>query len=67
VNLGLVIDRTAKLAAYLMWKHQIPLSHVVPHYHWPRLGVTPYRKACPHLLMDKAAQVPNGLLLKTAS
>jgi len=52
INLGSVMDRTAKLAAYLMWKHQIPLSHVVPHYHWPRPGVTPYRKACPHFLMD---------------
>jgi N-acetylmuramoyl-L-alanine amidase len=52
INLGSVMDRTAKLAAYLMWQHQIPLNHVVPHYHWPRPGVTPYRKACPHFLMD---------------
>ena len=52
INLGSVMDRTAKLAAYLMWQHQIPWSHVVPHYHWPRPGVTPYRKACPHFLMD---------------
>lgn len=46
------IDRTAKLAAYLMYKHGIPLSKVVPHYHWPRRGMNPPHKNCPHFLLD---------------
>lgn len=46
------IDRTAKLAAWLMWAHAIPLAHVVPHYHWPREGYNPPHKNCPHFLLD---------------
>ena len=46
------IDRTAKLAAYLMYKYSIPLSKVVPHYHWPRDGMNPPHKNCPHFLLD---------------
>ena len=46
------VDRTAKLAAYLMYKHSIPLSKVVPHYHWPRYGMNPPHKNCPHFLLD---------------
>ena len=46
------IERTAKLAAYLMYKHKIPLKKVVPHYHWPRGGVSPAHKNCPHYLLD---------------
>ena len=45
------MDRSAKLAAYLMVKHNIPLSRVVPHYHWPRWGKNPPNKNCPHFLM----------------
>ena len=45
------MDRTAKLSAYLMVKHNIPLSRVVPHYHWPRWGKNPPNKNCPHYLM----------------
>ncbi|MDP0492540.1 MAG: N-acetylmuramoyl-L-alanine amidase [Verrucomicrobiota bacterium JB023] len=45
------LDRTAKLTAYLMVKHNIPLSRVVPHYHWPRWGKNPPNKNCPHFLM----------------
>lgn len=45
------MDRTAKLAAYLMVKNDIPLSRVVPHYHWPRWGKNPPNKNCPHYLM----------------
>ncbi len=52
VDLNAVMDRTARLAAYLMWKHRIPLDHVVPHYHWPRVGMSPVHKVCPHFLMD---------------
>lgn len=46
------IDRTAKLSAYLMWKHDIPLQNVVPHYHWPRRGLSNPHKNCPHYLLD---------------
>lgn len=52
VNLNAVMNRTATLAAYLMWKHRIPLSRVVPHYHWARAGTKPVHKPCPHFLMD---------------
>jgi len=51
-NLSVTVDRTAKLTAYLMYKHGIPLSRVVPHYHWPRHGTSRPHKNCPHFLMD---------------
>jgi len=51
-NLDVTVDRTAKLTACLMAKYGIPLSHVVPHYHWPRRGKNPPNKNCPHFLMD---------------
>lgn len=46
------VDRTAKLAAYLMKRHGIPIGNVVPHYHWPRAGVSKPNKNCPHFLLD---------------
>lgn len=46
------LDRTARLAAVLMKRYNIPISHVVPHYHWPRRGKHPEHKNCPHFLMD---------------
>jgi N-acetylmuramoyl-L-alanine amidase len=46
------IERTAKLTAVLMKRHGIPLSQVVPHYHWPRRGKHPPNKNCPHFLLD---------------
>lgn len=51
-NLGQTIDRTARLAAYLMRAYDIPLSNVVPHYHWPRKGLNPEHKDCPHFLLE---------------
>lgn len=51
-DLTATIDRTAKLTAWLMHKHRIPLQNVVPHYHWPRNFITPARKACPQILLD---------------
>lgn len=51
-DLGATVERTAKLAAYLMYVHRIPLNNVVPHYHWPRANVTPPNKNCPHFLLD---------------
>jgi N-acetylmuramoyl-L-alanine amidase len=46
------LERTAKLTAWLMHQHKIPLSRVVPHYHWPRHGMSPAHKNCPHFLLD---------------
>ncbi len=53
-DLAWTIDRTARLSAYLMYTYGIPLNHVVPHYHWPRISPsikTPH-KDCPHFLLD---------------
>ncbi|HUF61742.1 MAG TPA: N-acetylmuramoyl-L-alanine amidase [Verrucomicrobiales bacterium] len=52
------VERTAKLAAYLMHKYNIPLDHVVPHYHWPRRGRNPPNKNCPHFLLDNGRPGP---------
>lgn len=46
------IERTAKLTAYLMQKHNISLRKVVPHYHWKRRGLSQPHKNCPHYLLD---------------
>ena len=51
-NQAKTIDRTAQLAASLMYYHKIPLSNVVPHYHWPREGYNPAHKDCPHFLLE---------------
>ncbi len=46
------VERTAKLTAYLMKRHGIPIRNVVPHYHWPRAGSSKPNKNCPHFLLD---------------
>jgi len=46
------IERTAKLTAWLMKEHNIPLRKVVPHYHWARKGLSKPHKNCPHYLLD---------------
>jgi N-acetylmuramoyl-L-alanine amidase len=46
------IERTAKLTAMLCYTQGIPVSNVVPHYHWPRYGASPLHKNCPHFLLD---------------
>ena len=49
-------DRAARLAAYLMRKHRIPIENVRAHYHWRRIrfddGKDLGHKNCPHFLMD---------------
>lgn len=57
-SIPLTIDKTARLAAFLMWEHHVPLSGVVPHYHWRRIGVSPEHKPCPHFLMDDGRPGP---------
>ena len=51
-DLAKTIDRTAQLTAMLMYHHSIPISNVVPHYHWPRRGKSPPHKNCPHFLLE---------------
>jgi N-acetylmuramoyl-L-alanine amidase len=51
-DMAWTVDRTARLAAYLAYSNGMPVSNVVPHYHWPRATTTPHHKACPHLLLD---------------
>ena len=51
-NIQTTIDRTARLTACLMHDYNIPVSRVVPHYHWPRRGVSQPHKNCPHFLLD---------------
>lgn len=51
-DVGETLDRTARLAAWLMVEHGIPVGGVVPHYHWPRKGLDKPHKPCPGILMD---------------
>lgn len=51
-DLGCTIERTAQLTAWLMYQNGIPISNVVPHHHWPREGMKPEHKNCPHFLLD---------------
>lgn len=46
------MERTAKLAASLMYYHQIPVENIRAHYHWPREGYDTPNKNCPHFLME---------------
>ena len=46
------IDRAARLTAYVMRRQGIPLSHVVPHYHWPQMHFGGNKKNCPIILLD---------------
>ena len=46
------VDRAARLTAWLMHEKGIPLSHVVPHYHWPQKNYKNYQKDCPRILLD---------------
>jgi N-acetylmuramoyl-L-alanine amidase len=46
------MERTAKLAASLMFSHKIPIENVRAHYHWPREGYSTPNKDCPHFLLE---------------
>lgn len=46
------IDRAARLAAHVMREKRIPLSHIVPHYHWPQVHFGNNKKNCPIILLD---------------
>ncbi len=45
------VDRAARLTAWLMHEEGIPLSRVVPHYHWPQHHFQHYQKDCPRIFM----------------
>ena len=51
-NQTATLERTAKLAASLMYHHQIPISNIRAHYHWPREGYSTPNKDCPHFLLE---------------
>jgi N-acetylmuramoyl-L-alanine amidase len=57
-DIALTIDRTAKLAAYLMRAYNIPLSNIRAHYHWERKGLPTPHKDCPHFLHGPCAPGP---------
>jgi len=46
------VDRAARLTAWVMREKGIPLSHVVPHYHWPQRHFRNHQKNCPRILLD---------------
>lgn len=46
------IARAAELTAWLRRRYDIPLEHVVPHYHWPQRHFGGYQKDCPRILLD---------------
>lgn len=56
-DIARTIDKTARLTAWLMKEHGIPLSHVVPHMHWRMIrhddGRDLGHKPCPHFLLDR--------------
>lgn len=52
------MERTAKLAASLMYHHQIPIENIRAHYHWPREGYSTPNKNCPHFLLENGQPGP---------
>lgn len=46
------VDRAARLTAYVMHRTGIPLSRVVPHYHWPQRHFKNHQKNCPRILLE---------------
>jgi len=46
------IARAARLAGWLRKRYGIPLSRVVPHYHWPQHHFEGHQKNCPAILLE---------------
>ncbi len=61
-SIATTIDKTARLTAWLMKEHGIPISRVVPHMHWRMIRHDDQRdlgyKACPHFLLDRGRLGP---------
>ena len=62
------LDRTARLTAWLMKKHRIPLKNVVPHQHWRRIRHSDGRdlghKNCPKPLLTNGKLGPKWFAFK---
>lgn len=52
------IDRAAELTAWLCRRYRIPISRVVPHYHWPQHRFNHHQKNCPAILLDNGKPGP---------
>lgn len=56
------LDRTARLTAELMRRHNIPAANVVPHQHWRQIRFSDKKdlghKNCPHFLMTNGKPGP---------
>ncbi|TCO90098.1 N-acetylmuramoyl-L-alanine amidase [Chthoniobacter flavus] len=52
------LDRAARLTAWLMHDQNIPLDHVVPHYHWPQWHFHGNQKNCPRILLEHGRPGP---------
>ncbi len=52
------LDRAARLTAWLLRDRGIPLSHVVPHHHWPQRHFHSYQKNCPRILLERGRPGP---------
>lgn len=63
------VDRAARLTAYVMHRTGVPLSHVVPHHHWPQRHFRGYQKNCPRILLDGGRPGPkwNAFLQRVKS
>lgn len=61
-NTGATIDRTARLTAWLMNRHGIPINNVVPHMHWRQIRHDDHKdlghKKCPSLLLERGQLGP---------
>jgi len=52
------LERAARLTAWLMRDQNIPLDHVVPHYHWPQWHFHGNQKNCPRILLEHGKPGP---------
>jgi N-acetylmuramoyl-L-alanine amidase len=52
------VDRAARLVAWLMHETGVPISRVVPHYHWPQHHFNHYNKPCPRIFMTNGRPGP---------
>ncbi|MGH9196445.1 MAG: peptidoglycan recognition protein family protein [Acidimicrobiia bacterium] len=52
------LDRAARLTAWVMREKGIPISRVVPHYHWPQRHFHNHQKNCPRILLERGRPGP---------
>jgi len=63
------LDRAARLAAWVSKSRGIPVSNIVPHYHWPQVHFHNHQKNCPSILLEGGKPGPrwDAYLRKIAS